>query len=207
MEEKMEEMQKWIDKKKKKLNIVEWLNKNFTPSILFQERIRTFTVAEADIECLLEESFAQTVNNILKTNVTAQRDGDNIEPFACFSEKNSVFYIYTKSDETKANETKINELKANESVSPMWSKMTTEDFSFIIKIIHSKLLQNLCAWRDTNSEKISRSDKLSEMYNKTVIKLMSVDFTQEALLSKIRQPFYTYLKGDLKNMVEYEFEF
>jgi hypothetical protein len=197
MEEKMEEMQKWIDKKKKKLNIVEWLNKNFAPSILFQERVRTFTVSEVDIECLLEDTFAQTVNNILRTNVTAKTDGDDTEPFTCFSEKNSVFYIYTKSDDTKANE----------SVSPMWTKMTTEDFSFIIKIIHSKLLQNLCAWRDVNSEKISRSDKLSDMYNKTVIKLMSVDFTQEALLSKIRQPFYTYLKGDLKNMVEYEFEF
>ena len=192
MEEKMEEMQKWIDKKKKKLNIVDWLNKNFTPSVLFQERVRSLTVAETDIECLLEDSFAQTVHNILKTNITAPTDGDYTEPFACFSEKNSVFYIYTK---------------ANETGLPMWTKMTTEDFGFIIKIIHSKLLQNLCTWRDANSEKISRSDKLSDMYNKTVIKLMSVDFTQEALLSKIRQPFYTYLKGDLKNMVEYEFEF
>jgi hypothetical protein len=155
------------------------------------------TVAETDIECLLEGSFAETVHNILKTNITAPTEEGVTEPFACFSEKNSVFYIYTKGIETKSNET----------VSPMWTKMTTEDFSFIIKIIHSKLLQNLCAWRDTNSEKISRSDKLSDMYNKTVIKLMSVDFTQEALLSKIRQPFYTYLKGDLKNMVEYEFEF
>ena len=34
MEEKMEEMQKWVEKKRRKLNIVSWLNSSVTPTVV-----------------------------------------------------------------------------------------------------------------------------------------------------------------------------
>ena len=49
MEEKMGEMQKWVDKKKKKLNVIVWLNANVVPTIGFLEWINTLFVVELKI--------------------------------------------------------------------------------------------------------------------------------------------------------------
>ena len=206
MEEKMEEMQKWIDKKKKKLNVLNWLNLHFAPTTNFTDKIKSFLVSEDDILQMSEYNFAIVAVNILKKNLKKQDIEDyahegtttttttgscNDEPIACFAEKSSVFYIYKKESEEMTH----------------WTKMTADDFAYIIRIIHSKLLAEVCSWRDRNSDKIRYNDRMSDLYNKIVLKLMSVDFTQEALLSKIRTPLYSHLKGDLKNMIEYDFEF
>jgi hypothetical protein len=197
MEEKMNEMQKWIDKKKKKLNVIHWLNTQFTPPAIFEARVKSMIVIQDDISVLIEQSFAQTVINILKRNLTPPKDGIVKEPIACFSEKNSVFYIYK--EVVAATEEQKNENK--------WTKMDPDEFVYLLRIIHSKLLNALCTWRDLNNERIKYNDKFADLYNKTVIKLMGVDFNQDATLSKIRTPLYNYLKGDLKNMVEYDYEF
>lgn len=196
MEEKMEEMQKWIDKKKKKLNVANWLNVQFTPTELFEARAKSIVVIQEDITTLIEQNFHQAVINILKRNLKTPKEGVVREPIACFSEKASVFYIYK---ETK-NESE------QESTS-RWTKMTPEEFVYLLRFIHSKLLNALCDWRNFNAERIKYNDKFAELYNKTVIKLMGADFNQESTLSKIRTPMYTLLKGDLKNMIEYDFEF
>jgi len=199
MEEKMEEMQKWIDKKKKKLDVVKWLNTQFTLPLNYEDRIKSFIIIEDDITLLIEQNFPQTIINILKRNLITNTESIK-EPIACFAEKSNVFYIYKTTTTETTTETTIE--KTNQ-----WIKMSTDDFVYLLKIIHFKLLNGLCSWRDKNSEKMKQSDKISELYNKSVIKLMGADFTQESFLSKIRAPLYGYLKGDFKNMIEYEFEF
>ena len=203
MEEKMDEMQKWIDKKKKKLNVIHWLNTQFAPTSNFEPRTRSFVVIQEDITVLIEQNFAQTVSNILKRNLNPPKDGLIKEPIACFTEKSSIFYIYNpkKEDQNQQDQDQTQE-KDNK-----WSKMTPDEFVFILRVIHSKLLNALCRWRDINSERIKYNDKFADLYNKTVIKLMGADLNQESTLSKIRAPLYNYLKGDLKNMVEYDYEF
>lgn len=201
MEEKMEEMQKWIDKKKKKLNVLHWLNTQFAPTSTFEVRARSVVVIQEDITVLIEQNFAQTVANILKRNLNPPKDGFIKEPIACFSEKASVFYIYNQHIAEKEAD------HEDQKVENKWTKMTPDEFSYLLRVIHSKLLNALCTWRDLNNDRIKYNDKFAELYNKTVIKLMGADFNQEATLSKIRTPLYTYLKGDLKNMVEYDYEF
>ena len=197
MEEKMNDMQKWIDKKKKKLNVVHWLNTQFAPPAHFEARTRALMVIQEDISILIEQSFPQTVANILKRNLNPPKDGLVKEPIACFTEKNSVFYIYKEDTTTTATPPPTNQ----------WTKMEPAEFVYLLRIIHSKLLNALCTWRDLNNERIKYNDKFADIYNKTVIKLMGADFNQESTLSKIRTPLYNHLKGDLKNMVEYDYEF
>jgi hypothetical protein len=208
MEEKMNEMQKWIDKKKKKLNVGHWLNTQFAPPATFEIRAKSIVVIQEDISVLIEQNFAQTVANILKRNLSPPKDGLVKEPLACFSEKVSVFYIYKEQiAETGKTGEGLSAAKEEQKSENKWSKMTPDEFTYLLRVIHSRLLNALCTWRDLNSERIKYNDKFAELYNKTVIKLMGADFNQESTLSKIRTPLYNYLKGDLKNMVEYDYEF
>ena len=186
MEKKIEEQQKWIDRKKKKLNIVEWLNTNIIPKYIYRDFVKSIIVTEEDINCLTDCNFVLCVFNIIKKNLKTPKEN----PIICFSEKASVFYIYEV--DTDASK---------------WKKMTTDDLVYMLKIVHSKLLHALCSWRDNNAEKMTNSDKMAELYNRTVIKLMGSDFNQESLLTKIRAPLYNHLKENLLNTVEYEYEF
>ena len=85
--------------------------------------------------------------------------------------------------------------------------MVFEDFAKLLKNIQNKLLILLSQWRITNKEQIDNNDSISILYNKTIIKLMNISFTQDATSGKIKSNLYNYLKTDVKNMIEYEFEF
>ena len=45
------------------------------------------------------------------------------------------------------------------------------------------------------------------MYDKTLVKIMSVEFKQQSILSKVRINMFSRMKTDMKALVEYEFEF
>ena len=60
LEEKMEGMQKWVDKKKKKLNVIQWLNTKTIPSIAYANWMEQLFAIEEHVEILIEQSMAQT---------------------------------------------------------------------------------------------------------------------------------------------------
>ena len=71
MEEKMEEMQKWVDKKKRKLNVIVWLNANVVPTIGFLEWINTiFVVKPEHFENLMDNSLFHTIQQVFEHNFT-----------------------------------------------------------------------------------------------------------------------------------------
>ena len=63
----------------------------------------------------------------------------------------------------------------------------------LLKKIHNKLLNELTLWKKEN-QKTFDDNKISEQFNKAVIKLMSVGFTQDANMTRIRNALYNYLK-------------
>ena len=70
-----------------------------------------------------------------------------------------------------------------------------------------KILKAFIEWKKINNPQIIDNEKLSILIDKTSIKMMSVDFKQEATLSKIRANMYSRMKTDMKALVEYEFQF
>ena len=56
LEEKMTHMEKWIETKKKKVNVVQWLNQNVIPPIHFLEYPRIFRI-------IPEKILKQSKNN------------------------------------------------------------------------------------------------------------------------------------------------
>jgi len=200
MEQKMNEMQKWVETKKRKLNVIQWLNINIEPSTTIQTWIQTIQVNEEHIEILIEENMFQTIAAILRGRLKADKNASQTTPSAslsksqetpiyCLTQKANLFYCYN--DETNK-----------------WSHFTSEEIIIMLKRLHQKLVKALCEWHDNNISRINSSDKMQILYNQTMIKLMSVNFTQDSqILSKIKNDLYQQLKTDMKNVIEYEFEF
>ena len=181
LENQMDEIQKWIEKKKKKINIISWLNTNIEADLTFQDWVTHFELNESHFEFLMENNIFQTIYLIFEDNFST----DKIYPIKTFTQKNNLFYIC-------------------ETIEPcVWRQMTFEDFIKILKIIQNKLLILLSQWRITNKEQIEGNDSISILYNKTIIKLMNISFIQDPTTAKIKSNLHNYLKTDVKNIIEY----
>lgn len=181
--EKMQEMQKWVQTKKRKIDILDWLNENYPQALPIQTWTKTIVVRESDVQLLMEENIVQTINCVLQNNLRSEKG----KTFVSFVQKANVIYTYDESN--------------------IWRVLTQDDYILFIKQIHSRILRELCEWRNKNSEEIAENEKMSELYNKTVIKLMGLNFNPlTTALSKIRSTLYNRLKVDLKKTVELEFE-
>jgi|Laugresbdmm110sn_1035088.scaffolds.fasta_scaffold20282_3 hypothetical protein len=188
MEESMEEMKKWVDKKKQKLDIITWLNTNIIPTIGFLEWVNTQIIVKPEhFIYLMENTIFQTIQQIFEENICDK--SDFICPISCFSQKNGVFYICEKKRDGTAE----------------WKKLVLEDFILLLRIAQKGITRELTKWKEQNQHKFDDS-RISVIFNKAVIKLMDISFSQDNNMSRMKNGLYNYLKKDLKSF-EYEFEF
>uniref|UniRef100_A0A6C0CU84 C2H2-type domain-containing protein n=1 Tax=viral metagenome TaxID=1070528 RepID=A0A6C0CU84_9ZZZZ len=191
MREEISELHKHLTKGMKKVNVLEWLNtdpEQQIPMKTFKDFMKTIQVTQNAVHILMNDTALQTIIHIVQENV--QQHIMEI-PIKAFSQKNNSMYIYN----------------TQPSAITSWKKLQPEEFILMLKHIHSKILSQLCEWYNKNKTEILKGEKLSDIYDKTLHKLMSVDFeTSPTLVSKIRTHLYNLIKTDLKS-VEYNFEF
>lgn len=188
LEEKMEQMQGWINQKKQKIKVVDWLNEHVVATIGFKEWTTTITVAPHIALSLIDYNAFQIFQNVLEYNLS--KGTEFINPIKCFSHKQNVFYICEKTPDGKA----------------VWTQMETEELLLVLKKVQNKLLSELSKWKLDNKSKMETDDKLAEQFNKALIKLMSITIVaHDVNVSRIRNNLYSHLKTDIKNLIEYEF--
>jgi hypothetical protein len=179
----MNKIEKWIENKKKKINIIDWLENNRKPNLSYEEWILNICINEKDIEYLKENNIFNTIFEVLDKQNNKK---DLILPIACFSQKQNIFYIFN-----------LNK----------WIQMKSEDFLKLLHKLQQKFILELMNWRHKYLQEININDSMSILYNKMILKIMNISLIQDANYSKIHAIIYNYLKMDLKNMMEYELEF
>jgi len=192
LEEKMELMSKWVDKTKKKINVLDWLNSssNLKPELIFDDLADSISILETDLDLLFNSNFYDMLNEIFTRNFY-NNDESEISLFA-FIQKANTIYIYSRD---------ISSLEL------VWIELSREKLIYFLNKVHFKIVKALLEWKKIYFEKINNSDQMEEMYNKAKIKLMGIDFKQDSTLSKIKLSIYNKMKKDMKALIEYEFEF
>jgi len=186
LEEKVDELNKWVIKKKKKINVVEWLNTNIKPEIKFDNLTEKINIIDDDIKYLFENSFADTLNHIFSRNIYNLSESEY--PIFAFVQKSNIFYIY-------------------ENEQTGWIELIKENLIKFLNNVYMKLFRAFRQHKIVNADKIRDDEKFSLLCDKTCKKIMDVDFKQETILGKIRTNMYLRMKTDMKGLVEYEFDF
>ena len=198
LEEKMEQLQKWVDKKKKKINIIEWLNENdkIKPVYNFDsinDKINII-ITQKTIDFLFTNSFYDTVNEILtnfySNNNSAQEN--NVIPLFAFNQKANLIYVFNKNDTVEQS---------------LWKELSKDELVDFLDKIQTKISRCLKEWKKTNEDKVRNENKFSELYSKTIIKIMDVKFNNETIITRYKSLLYNKIKVDMKNLIEYEYEF
>ena len=189
LEEKVDEINKWVVKKKKKIDVIEWLNANIHPQIFFENLTDKIIITEQHIESLFHNSFNETLNEILANAIYVQ-ENENINPIFAFIQKSNTIYICEK-----------------ENNNVLWTKLSSDKLTKFLQKIQMKISKVFYDWKKTHDKEIREDEKLSTTCNNATIKLMAQDFKTESVLVKIKSMIYNNIKTDIKAFLEYEFEF
>jgi len=188
LEEKVEEINKWVVKKKKKINVLDWLNANIIPSITFDTIIEKIIVEEKDVINLFDNTFYDILNEVFSRTIYKFNQDEN--PIFAFIQKINVFFIYTRVYEEKFS----------------WIELSTENLIKFLNKVHMKFIKAFYDWKKTKTNEIKADDIFATRCNKTSVKIMSIEFKQESILSKVKSQMFAKMKTDVKALVEYEFE-
>ena len=189
LEEKMDEVNKFVVKKKKKINVLEWLNSNVTPSLVFEKLIDKIKIIDSDIDFLLENNFLDTINVVLSRFLYSQEgEGEsNFIPLFAFVQKNNIFYAFVEDGG--------------------WMELPKDKLCLFLMRVQMKISKAFHEWKKQRAIRIRDDESFAILCDKTLIKIMGNEFKQDSTFGKMRAVMYNKMKTDMKAMVEYEFEF
>ena len=206
LEEKVSEMNKWIVKKKKQINIVDWLNSNIKPHYSFDYLSEKIIITEDDIQYLLNNTFYDLINELFSKTLyhmnstnTKNTSENHTYPMFTLVQKPNIFYIY----DTITTTSSLNNNNNNNN----WQECSREKLVKFLNIIHLKISKYFYNWKKNKINEINQDDNFATLCDKTLIKLMNIDFKQESILNKIKGQMYNKMKTDMTMIVEYEYEF
>lgn len=188
LEEKMDEVNKFVIKKKKKINVLEWLNSNIVPSLVFENLIDKIKIIDSDIEFLLENNFLETINVVLSRFLYLENDlENNLIPLFAFVQKTNIFYAFVEGS--------------------VWMELPKDKLCLFLMRVQMKISKAFHEWKKQRTTRIRDDESFAILCDKTLIKIMGNEFNQDSTFGKMRSVIYNKMKTDMKAMVEYEFEF
>ena len=193
LEEKMDEVNKFVVKKKKKINVIEWLNANIVPSFVFDDLISKIKITDGDVEFLIENSFLDTMSLVLSRFIycnessSSEADTSNFVPLFAFVQKHNVFYAFT--------------------IEKVWMELPKDKLVSFLMNVQMKISKAFHEWKKPRARRIQDDENFALLCDKTLMKIMANEFKHEATFNKIRLVIYNKIKTDMKALLEYEFEF
>jgi len=187
LEQKVEELSKWAESKKKKLNVLDWLNEKYTKNIKYTEWLAGINITRNHLEAVFKSDMVTGCYEILQ-NLLSVEDISNEQtmPIKAFDQKENILFIYN--DDNK------------------WEILSQPMFANLMNILSKKILTEFLKWQTENKSKM-RQDEFSYTYARNVQKIMGGNLTQEQIHMRVKKELYNYLKMNLRNVVEYEFSF
>ena len=180
----VEELKRWVQTKKRKVIIVDWLNENYKPPENYKEFISKLCIAREHLEIIFKSNIIDGIQEILQDFMNNPDNPDNC-PFKSFDQKDNIIYVYN--EESK------------------WVLLSSTEFNNIISVIIKNILAELKIWQDENAQKLYTED-FSVIYVQNVKKVIGGDIPIDKQRNKIHRNLYKYLKMNLQNTIEYEFQ-
>lgn len=201
MEKKVEELTRINETKKKKMDVVGWLNEKFSDVQLFTEWLNTIQITRSHLENVFKNDYINSIVQIIYEFIK-NKNGEN-SPIKAFDQKENTLFVYSSSNKhMETNNTNIEE----KDVEYGWSVMTPETFNKLFNWVNKQLLSEFVKWQNENKYRMY-DDTFSSVYTMNVKKIIGLNMTQEQIQNKVKRDLYRAIKMNLQNMIEFEFSF
>ena len=182
MEARLDEYAKWVETRKRKINIVEWLNDKYKsyPST-YMNWFNSIKLSRLHLEMMFEMDYVPGVVAILQTLLPGE-NSDTL-PLKCFEQKDNIIFIFHEDK---------------------WQIMSVEMFDTLIMSISKKLIGEFIVWQSEYADQME-SDDFAATYAKNLKRVMGGNTSIELLGLRVKKELFKYLKVNLKNVMECEF--
>ena len=192
LEEKVEELSKYVDTKKKKINVVDWLNNTYksceTP---FDEWFKKIKVERRHLENIFNNDYVYGALEIIKEHI--QNCGsEEHTPIRAYEHRDNVFFIFMKSVDANAD--------ANDN---SWCEMTQQQFNAMIVFIAKQFLHEFVVWQNENKHRVD-DDSYTMIYTTNIKKINGGNNTTEQLYRKIHRELYKHLHTSIGDIIQYD---
>ena len=185
LEEKLETVNSWVNNQKRKktnqIDIVDWLNKNNKPSLCTFERLADHVRIEiSDVEHLMQHPFYDTMAFILSRCLYSDAASSSSLPlFASVCKSNKLYAYFDTLD---------------------WSELSRDKLVRFLNIVHKKISRAMLDWKREHRDEIGGSDHIATVFDKGLLKLMSINFNNDVTFNKMNLMLYssTFKKGGAK---------
>ena len=178
--EEIKEIKKWINIKKKKIVILDWLNNNYLLETNLNEFIENLEITQKDILFIFKTNLIEGIinifNNMIKENITI--------PIKSFVQKENQLYYFNSNNK--------------------WEILNEENLNLLLNNIYKLILKEFEEWQSINKNLLLK-DEYNEEYLKNIKKILGGNITLDDQKNKIKKNLYKILKLNLVNILEYEF--
>lgn len=175
-----------INNRKKKINVIDWLNNNNKPDLTFKRWTDNICLEDKDLNYMFTYGNIDGTLQILQDICAI--DTMNL-PIKCFNQKINTFYVYDVDEE-------------NEETN--WKIISTNELKLFFKNINNRVINLFKDWQEKNIYKLDNDD-FAITYIQNVRKLLGKDESLDIEFIKLKSKFYKYLKTNIKTIIEYDF--
>ncbi len=178
MQLEIDNLKSYLNRKNKKINIIEWLNEKEKCKYDFNEDWNNIELTNDDLYIIFEKGFIKGISEILNNYFI------KFDTIKCFNEKKQLIYVYKKDE---------------------WKEIEKEEWENIIKKVNSQILSLFKKYQDQNLEQLE-DETYHNKINIYLSKVLCVELSFEIKCNRIKTNVYNSLKEGLKNIIELQIE-
>tara|TARA_Y100000389_G_scaffold69001_1_gene65577 strand:+ start:30420 stop:31205 length:786 start_codon:yes stop_codon:yes gene_type:complete len=181
-----DELKKFTNISKNKLNIIDYLNTNFSCREFDFTDFCNYISSQFNhynLELVFKNDYVLGVSQIIIDFIEKIKLQNKYHlPLYAFNHRNGILYIY---DNTNFS----------------WTQMTEKYLNILIKEINKKLLSLFLIWKNNNENQFI-DDQFSEIYVLNMKKVIGNNFDNRNKDIMIKNNIYKHIKNPIKNLFE-----
>jgi hypothetical protein len=178
VQSEMEYLKNKMGIQNKKIDVLEWLNKQENPNTTWKEIIENFEMKICDLDLIFQKGLIEGVVDIMIQYLQSFNSNDVIR---CYEQKKNVFYVFNGS----------------------WEILNKGDFENSYKTIYQKILSSFEEYKNVNENKMN-NDEFQIEFNNNFVKILCIQTPFESQSVRIKNKIFDKLKENFKSIIELE---
>jgi hypothetical protein len=186
LESEYNELKKYVNVTKNKINILDYLNENFKHDFMRDEGsnivkfMDEIVIGEDQLQKIFKYDYVDGIFNIICDYINVK---GSLVPIKCFNTKENILYIFD---------------------GELWLIMDDNYLRKFIKSFDKKILTKFVEWKKI-AEKTIDPEIFGEIYIQNMKKVIGGNYEKKNPASMIKNRLYKHLKVDLQSIVRYDF--
>tara|TARA_B100000902_G_scaffold282689_2_gene268713 strand:+ start:3161 stop:3994 length:834 start_codon:yes stop_codon:yes gene_type:complete len=184
-----DELKKYVNITKNKINVLEYLNNNFCDSLFdFNLFLDSISITSIELQIIFDKDYVDGIVDIIINYINKIKENDKFVPIKAFNNKENILYVYLKSQHSNDHK---------------WIVMDDDIINIIMKYFNRNLLPLFTEWKELYKDKVD-PDSYTTIYVKNMKRVLASNFEKKNKHAMLKNKLYKYLKVDLKNFAIYD---